>query len=91
MAYDHKKLVGTSAHIAPEAPVHYDYNITDSDEDITTAGYFPAESGIKAGDIITQNLFALTDSKITGVTRSVFVATVEDGVITLAAETIPEP
>lgn len=90
MAYDVKKLVATSAHIAPEAPVHYDYNITDSDEDITTAGYFPAESGIKAGDIITQNLFALTGEAISGLTRTVYVATVAAGVITLVAETIPE-
>lgn len=85
MAYDHKKLVGTSAHITPEAPVHYDYNLKAA-EDITTAGYFPAESGIKEGDIITKNLFALTDGKITGLTRTVYVAKVSDaGVITLAA------
>lgn len=85
MAYDHKKLVGTSAHITPEAPVHYDYNLKAA-EDITTAGYFPAESGIKEGDIITKNLFALTSGKITGLTRTVYVAKVSDaGVITLAA------
>lgn len=85
MAYDHKKLVGTSAHITPEAPVHYDYNLKAA-EDITTAGYFPAESGIKEGDIITKNLFALTSGKITGLTQTVYVAKVSDaGVITLAA------
>lgn len=89
MAYDHKKLVGTSAHIAPEAPVHYDYNLTAA-EDITTAGYFPKESGIKEGDIITKNLFALTGTAITGLTRTVYVAKVSAGVITLVAETIPE-
>lgn len=85
MAYDHKKLVGTSAHITPEAPVHYDYNLKAA-EDITTAGYFPAESGIKEGDIVTKNLFALTSGKITGLTRTTYVAKVSDaGVITLAA------
>ena len=89
MAYDVKKLVATSAHIAPEAPVHYDYNLKAA-EDITTAGYFPAESGIKEGDIITKNLFALTDEAISGLTRTVYVATVAAGVITLVAETIPE-
>lgn len=89
MAYDVKKLVATSAHIAPEAPVHYDYNLKAA-EDITTAGYFPAESGIKEGDIITKNLFALTDEAISGLTRTVYVATVSSGVITLVAETIPE-
>ena len=85
MAYDSKKLVGTSAHIAPEAPVHYDYNLKAA-EDITAAGYFPAESGIKEGDIITKNLFALGSGKITGLTRTVYVAKVSDaGVITLVA------
>lgn len=84
MAYDPKKLVGTSAHIVPEAPVHYDYNLKAA-EDITTAGYFPAESGIKEGDIITKNLFAVSGSAITGLTRTVYVAKVSAGVITLAA------
>lgn len=85
MAYDHKKLVGTSAHIVPEAPVHYDYNLKAA-EDITPAGYFPASSGIKEGDIITKNLFALTGSAITGLTRTVYVAKVSaEGVITLVA------
>lgn len=84
MAYDSKKLVGTSAHIAPEAPVHYDYNLKAA-EDITTAGYFPAESGIKEGDIITKNLFTVSGSAITGLTRTVYVAKVSAGVITLAA------
>lgn len=84
MAYDPKKLVGTSAHIVPEAPVHYDYNLKAA-EDITTAGYFPAESGIKEGDIITKNLFTVSGSAITGLTRTVYVAKVSAGVITLAA------
>lgn len=84
MAYDHKKLVGTSAHITPEAPVHYDYNLKAA-EDITTAGYFPAESGIKEGDIVTKNLFALTDGAITGLTCTTYVAKVSAGVITLVA------
>lgn len=84
MAYDPKKLVGTSAHIVPEAPVHYDYNLK-AEEDITTAGYFPAESGIKEGDIITKNLFTVSGSAITGLTRTVYVAKVSAGVITLAA------
>ena len=84
MAYDPKKLVGTSAHIVPEAPVHYDYNLKAA-EDITTAGYFPAESGIKGGDIITKNLFTVSGSAITGLTRTVYVAKVSAGVITLAA------
>lgn len=84
MAYDVKKLVATSAHIAPEAPVHYDYNLTAA-ETITTAGYFPAESGIKEGDIVTKNLFALTDGKVTGLTCTPYVAKVSAGVITLVA------
>lgn len=85
MAYDYKKLVGTSAHIAPEAPVHYDYNLTAA-EDITTAGYFPAESGIKEGDIITKNLFTVSAAgAVTGLTQTVYVATVAAGVITLVA------
>lgn len=85
MAYDVKKLVVTSAHIVPEAPVHYDYNLKAA-EDITTAGYFPASSGIKEGDIVTKNLFALTGSAITGLTRTVYVAKVSaEGVITLVA------
>lgn len=89
MAYDPKKLVGTSANITPDAPVHYDYNLKAA-ENIATAGYFPAESGIKEGDIITKNLFALTGEAISGLTRTVYVATVAAGVITLVAETIPE-
>lgn len=84
MAYDVKKLVATSAHIAPEAPVHYDYNLKAA-EDITTAGYFPAESGIKEGDIVTKNLYALTDGKVTGLTCTPYVAKVSSGVITLVA------
>ena len=85
MAYDPKKLVGTSAHIVPEAPVHYDYNLKAA-EDITAAGYFPAESGIKEGDIITKNLFTLGSGKITGLTQTAYVAKVSDaGVITLVA------
>lgn len=86
MAYDVKKLVGTSAHIVPEAPVHYDYNLKAA-EDITSAGYFPASSGIKEGDIITKNLFAVSGSAITGLTRTVYVAKVSAGVITLVAVT----
>lgn len=88
MAYDSKKLVATSANITPDAPVHYDYNLKAS-EDITGAGYFPATSGIKEGDIITKNLFALTGTAITGLTRTVYVAKVSSGVITVVAETIP--
>lgn len=85
MAYDYKKLVGTSAHIASEAPVHYDYNLKAA-EDITTAGYFPAESGIKEGDIITKNLFAVGEAgAVTGLTQTVYVAKVTAGVITLVA------
>ena len=85
MAYDYKKLVGTSAHIAPEAPVHYDYNLKAA-EDITTAGYFPAESGIKEGDIITKNLYAVSATgAVTGLTQTVYVAKVTEGVITLVA------
>ena len=85
MAYDYKKLVGTSAHIAPEAPVHYDYNLKAA-EDITTAGYFPAESGIKEGDIITKNLYAVSATgAVTGLTQTVYVAKVAEGVITLVA------
>lgn len=84
MAYDSKKLVGTSAHIAPEAPVHYDYNLKAA-EDITAAGYFPAESGIKEGDIITKNLFAVSGTAVTGLTQTVYVAKVTAGVITLVA------
>jgi hypothetical protein len=85
MAYDYKKLVGTSAHIAPEAPVHYDYNLKAA-EDITTAGYFPAESGIKEGDIITKNLYAVSAAgAVTGLTQTKYVAKVAEGVITLVA------
>lgn len=85
MAYDYKKLVGTSAHIAPEAPVHYDYNLKAA-EDITTAGYFPAESGIKEGDIITKNLYAVSATgAVTGLTQTKYVAKVVEGVITLVA------
>lgn len=85
MAYDYKKLVGTSAHIAPEAPVHYDYNLKAA-EDITAAGYFPAESGIKEGDIITKNLYAVSAAgAVTGLTQTKYVAKVAEGVITLVA------
>ena len=85
MAYDYEKLVGTSAHIAPEAPVHYDYNLKAA-EDITTAGYFPAESGIKEGDIITKNLYAVSAAgAVTGLTQTKYVAKVAEGVITLVA------
>lgn len=88
MAYDVKKLVGTSAHIVPEAPVHYDYNLKAA-EDITPAGYFPKESGIKEGDIVTKNLFAVSGTgAVTGLTRTVYVAKVSaEGVITLVAVT----
>lgn len=86
MAYDFKKLVGTSAHIAPEAPVHYDYNLKAA-EDITGEGYFPKESGIQDGDIITKNLFTVSGTgAVTGLTRTVYVAKVTAaGVITLVA------
>jgi len=51
MAFDIKNLTRTSADIVEGAVKRYDYLSTDT---VTSAGYFPADCGLKAGDIVTK-------------------------------------
>lgn len=53
MAYDKLKLVRESEHQVAKAPAEYSY-IVNAAENIATAGYFPADCGLKAGDKVVK-------------------------------------
>lgn len=80
MAFDIKNLTRTSADIVEGAIKRYDYLSTDT---ITTAGYFPADCGLKAGDIVTKVAITKNSSGvITAEAQTPYYIVVSSGVLT---------
>lgn len=68
MAYDKTKLLCVSGETSV-LQKGYEYF---SDDTVTAKGYFPKESGIKAGDFLTVVKVTLTNGLVTGYTRTAY-------------------
>lgn len=82
MAFDIKKLTRTSSDIVEGAIKRYDYLSSDT---ITGAGYFPADCGLKAGDIVTKVSITLSSGVITAETETPYYMVLSSGVLTATA------
>lgn len=68
MAYDKTKLLCVSGETSV-LQKGYEYF---SSDDVSTADYFPKESGIKAGDYLTKVNITLTNGLVTAYTRTAY-------------------
>jgi hypothetical protein len=83
MAYDIKKLYRTSADCVPGDVRHYDYISSDA---ITAAGYFPADSALRGGDIVSKLAITVSAGLVSAVARTdYYVTNASDGTLTLVA------
>ena len=82
MAFDFKKLIRTSADIVEGAPKHYDYVSSDA---VTSAGYFPADCGLKATDIVTKVDITVTSGVVTSEVLTPYYISEDSGVLTASA------